>query len=480
MTSLRINGMRFKVKNMARINEADIDVKPLTIFVGKNGVNKSYLAHLSYEIYKIFGSIDETVNSNIVIDILNMMFNKEGFKSRLDFINSLKTTETEEFERYQIDEDQFEEDIYIKINYKIDIDDTRTFQFLETIKEFVLEYFLIRFNKSYNVNSLILEEIYFDIDLKEVFKSGLISVRKSSDDDQKNAIGLLKRIVMRILKHLASTIDKEKCFYFPSSRTGFVLAFDEIVAGVFRDKFGGQLTATKLTEPTIDFLSYFADMKTGKYRDDMFFMWHFDATKNEDKEINNIIKFIEQNIIQGKLLEEKIDNSYTQYFLKTGNKKLDLHVTSSATIELLPLIVFLKHFAKIDNKFLVIEEPEAHLHPKAQIEMARFIVMLVNAGAKVMITTHSDYILSEINNLIKLSTIDEDRKAEYRKQYKIDRDISIKSSQVSAYLFKTQKDNSVDVNKLEIDEYGISNENFDEVLDELTWTNYGVRTLLFN
>jgi len=315
---------------------------------------------------------------------------------------------------------------------------------------------------------LILEEIHFDINLKDIFKSGSISIRKSSDDNQKNIINLLEQIILKLLKHLTSMIDKEQCFYFPSSRTGFVLAFDEIVAGVFRDKFGGQPTATKLTEPTIDFLSYFADMKTGKYRDDMFLFWDIDTIKNDHKKINNIIKFIEQNIIQGKLLEEKINNSYTQYFLKTGNKKLDLHITSSATIELLPLIVFLKHFAKIDNKFLVIEEPEAHLHPKAQIEMARFIVMLVNAGAKVMITTHSDYILSEINNLIKLSAIDEDRKAEYRKQYKIDRDISIKSSQVSAYLFKTQKDNSVDVNKLEIDKYGISNENFDEVLDELT------------
>jgi len=88
---------------MARINEAEIDVKPLTIFVGQNGVNKSCLAHLPYEIYKIFGSIDETLNPNIVIDILNMMFKQESFKSKLAFINSLKTTETEEYERYQID-----------------------------------------------------------------------------------------------------------------------------------------------------------------------------------------------------------------------------------------------------------------------------------------------------------------------------------------------------------------------------------------
>jgi predicted ATPase len=50
---------------------------------------------------------------------------------------------------------------------------------------------------------------------------------------------------------------------------------------------------------------------------------------------------------------------------------------------------------------LIIEEPEAHLHPAAQTDMAKTIARLVRAGVRVLVTTHSDYMLQEIGNLIR-------------------------------------------------------------------------------
>jgi ABC-type lipoprotein export system ATPase subunit len=57
----------------------------------------------------------------------------------------------------------------------------------------------------------------------------------------------------------------------------------------------------------------------------------------------------------------------------------------------------------LDNKkvFVVIEEPEAHLYPEAQKEMVDLISLLTNYNDnQTIITTHSPYILSSINNLI--------------------------------------------------------------------------------
>ena len=51
---------------------------------------------------------------------------------------------------------------------------------------------------------------------------------------------------------------------------------------------------------------------------------------------------------------------------------------------------------------LMIDEPEMNLHPENQRRLARYFARLVNDGYRVYITTHSDYIVMELNTLIML------------------------------------------------------------------------------
>lgn len=52
---------------------------------------------------------------------------------------------------------------------------------------------------------------------------------------------------------------------------------------------------------------------------------------------------------------------------------------------------------------LMVDEPELNLHPENQRRVARLFACLVNLGIKVFITTHSDYIIKELNTLIMLN-----------------------------------------------------------------------------
>ncbi len=262
-------------------------------------------------------------------------------------------------------------------------------------------------------------------------------------------------------------------YYFPSSRTGFVLAFDDIVAGIFRERFGGKST-TKLTQPVIDFLSNFADIKIGSFNDilivgDLSDEEKIRLKKNKTK-IKNILLFLEERILKGQILEKKEENRYTKFMFKPKNSdiELDLHITSSATIELLPLIEFLKNFSELDNKFLIIEEPEAHLHPKAQIEIARFLALLVNNGVNILITTHSDYIIHEISNCIKLFNLNEKEQKKFLKDEGLVGypEVAISQDKVAVYLFKENEDR-IDVERLKVDKFGIEDKNFEDVVDEL-------------
>ena len=51
----------------------------------------------------------------------------------------------------------------------------------------------------------------------------------------------------------------------------------------------------------------------------------------------------------------------------------------------------------------MVDEPELNLHPENQRRIARLFARLVNLGVKVFITTHSDYIVKELNTLIMLN-----------------------------------------------------------------------------
>ena len=89
-------------------------------------------------------------------------------------------------------------------------------------------------------------------------------------------------------------------------------------------------------------------------------------------------------------------------FQPHGTKlKLGLGEVSSSVRSLLIVWYWLKHVAK-KGEMLVLDEPELNLHPANQRRLARFIAALINHGVKVFLTTHSDYIIKELNTLIML------------------------------------------------------------------------------
>jgi predicted ATPase len=58
---------------------------------------------------------------------------------------------------------------------------------------------------------------------------------------------------------------------------------------------------------------------------------------------------------------------------------------------------------------LVLEEPEAHLHPELQRVVAQVVVRLIRKGVCVWITTHSEIFCQQINNFIKLGSLPEEK-----------------------------------------------------------------------
>ena len=132
--------------------------------------------------------------------------------------------------------------------------------------------------------------------------------------------------------------------------------------------------------------------------------------------------------------------------------------------ELAPLILFLKYLVN-HGDLLILEEPESHLHPAAQRQMARGIVRLVNAGVKVLITTHSDFFVSQVNNAMGLSRAT----PRFIKENHVDQADILPQEQVAAYLFKYDDDlGGNTIRPLEIDpDLGIDEGEFGDVIESL-------------
>ena len=106
---------------------------------------------------------------------------------------------------------------------------------------------------------------------------------------------------------------------------------------------------------------------------------------------------------------------------------------SSMVSELAPVVLFLRHVVA-PGDLLIIEEPESHLHPAMQAEFARQLALVVKAGIRVLVTTHSEWILDQFANLVRMSDLPESRRKGLRAS-----DAVLGSDQFGAWLFKQKQ-----------------------------------------
>ncbi len=167
------------------------------------------------------------------------------------------------------------------------------------------------------------------------------------------------------------------------------------------------------------------------------------------------------------------------YFIPKSNKsvKLTMGESSSSVRSLLDISFYLKYAAE-KGDMLIIDEPELNLHPSNQRKLAKLIARLVNMGIKVFITTHSDYIIKELNTLIMFNKKkDEDNSMHLMNKFGYKETELINHEQVKVYISckeKVQLDGKLKKTTVqtlipaEIDDfYGIEAQSFDKTIDEM-------------
>ena len=138
-------------------------------------------------------------------------------------------------------------------------------------------------------------------------------------------------------------------------------------------------------------------------------------------------------------------------------------MTSSLVTELSSILLFLRD-KKTPFKTLIIEEPEEHLHLKAQSMMAKILAMILNKNKNVWITTHSDTFFQQMNNLVKVYS--HPRKTELSKKFRLKEEELLNYKDIQVYQFDIVGDKTV-VSNVPGSETGFPAITFNDVIDEL-------------
>lgn len=138
-------------------------------------------------------------------------------------------------------------------------------------------------------------------------------------------------------------------------------------------------------------------------------------------------------------------------------------------------ILMLIFISILENRkcFMVIEEPEAHLFPKAQNDILKLISLFINiTGSQVIVTTHSPYILTSANILLYADKVE--KRSDKNGKIIVPKNYRISFDKFAAYKVGAS-DNSVesiidmDTHMIELDYIDeastIINKDLDELMD---------------
>ena len=156
---------------------------------------------------------------------------------------------------------------------------------------------------------------------------------------------------------------------------------------------------------------------------------------------------LERNVVGGEIRIASNPVGYPEFLYRPYGWERDLPLanTSSMVSELAPVVLYLRHVVQPGDT-LIIEEPESHLHPAMQVEFTRLLAAAVKAGIRIIITTHSEWVLEELANLVLMSELPVERREGFEGA-----DLALSPEELGVWSFQPTEDGSV-VEELRFDE----------------------------
>ena len=468
--------MKLTVKNFGPIREAkNIDISPLTIFVGPSNTGKSYLAMLVYSIFKMFADEESTwkISHQIRRSPNNYL---ELFRNLTKSQSTASAEITTCFSQWaQAISDEWRHHVAYcfgeetrnvierkssKQGFSVVISDPEN-QLILDLTSPKNSKLTLRKRREYSIYiKQKLSEL--SADKVEEYVRG-ISVM-SADIHEEIYDDFMRKNFPRVIfqKFQTSLLagwqveSLVEAYYLPAVRGGIMQSHRTLVSTLIERAPMAGLSRTS-TVPLFngvlsDFMKKLINVESRRFggkrawlrqRDMRRHSKSYSKFSDSQKTMQKLGRSMEERILSGEIGIQSSETRYPDFRYKfkgdDGDYDLPLMSASSSVSELAPVSLFIRYYVQPEDLFIV-EEPEAHLHPSAQLEISDILVQLVNAGVNVLITTHSDNILEQITNFIYAADIPNTNKTKLDKE------------NCSVYLFKPgERNKKTTVKKIPFD-----------------------------
>lgn len=444
---------RLEISSFGPVKSASIEIRPVLILIGPQASGKSTIAKLIY------------------------------------FFQSLSTEFFTRFYNTEREKLYMKEDLVMPIREKFYDFFGSTFH----LPQFDIRYYyddnrFLRLSLTNNkkLNAVFSETFFTRQDRNEL--NGYKKILLQLKSELANVDSITKRIVLEerqltYLRYMADKINALFCNVHNDSL--FILAgrnatigYSETFEEMLRDSIKKNIElqghrAFETKEQTIDeslMLSFM--QRVVKMRQSFINLGNFDGIINHAE--SHLIPRLELAYkLINKVLRGKYSNSeFGEIISHTENGYVYLKNASSGQQESIRILqdAFLSIYQ--GNKLLrIVEEPEAHLFPEAQMAMIQLLVLMLNSAPSghLILTTHSPYTLTVINNLIYAAKVGSDNSIQVNSL--IPKDLWLPLKRVAAYIL--EDGNATDIIDPELGEIkaelidsvsNVINQQYDELL----------------
>ncbi len=438
--------MKLLVRNLGIVDCAEIDLnKELTLFCGPNGTGKTYVAYLLNALFNLTPDLTTSVDTKNDDDWLHTGQIEIAHQDVETWANEiaalLKTRLSSIFGLSSVDGRKMFASTEIEIKIE-DSDFRKLNESEETYWMYLGSEYLFKAWKNK-------DELIIGLDIKDL--SSMKPFLENSGAYKRYILHtVLKTLLLSKYPSRMLTVERNSIYTFKTELLGNRLETVDKV--LLSDRNDAEEIVRKRSA-----LYPLAVRNSLKIANDL------PEIIKQETEYSEFGDEIERDLLSGSVVVAK-EGDVRFVPTSSGNQApipLPISMSSSSVKTLSGLVVYLRHLAK-KGEVLIIDEPEMNLHPDNQRRLARIFARMVNKGLRLIVSTHSDYIIREFNNFVMLNAL---RSAGaplpsfYNEQDALDR------KNIQALLFNFDNSQRVRTTSISIDDFGLEVKTIDETIE---------------